>query len=510
MKNGRPILTGKNLSKQFNGNIVLEDVLITCREGSAIALVGENGAGKSTLMNMISGGLQPSDGTIELDGKAVSFRSSVDAREKGIAFAHQELSLMEEMTVGENIMLGREPRKGIWIDQKKLHEQAKEILQEIGYEMDVYAMVCDLSPAECQITEIAKAWSSNPRIFIFDEPTSSLNKEESEILFGFIKKILERNISVIMISHRMEDIYKTCDQVVVLKDGRFVFEAPLSETTEELLISKMVGRDFKNVYPERRKDKAERIKVSIRNGAVGTRVRGINIDVPEGTIVGIGGLEGQGQRELSRALFGLARFTGGDYFIDGKKVKIHSPADAIRHKISFVPEDRKSEGLCLALSVRENILSMVLKKNSRFGFMNKKAEDKDTEEGIRQLGIKVGHPRMKVSRLSGGNQQKIVFSKWIKTNPEILYLNEPTRGVDVQSKLEIYALIRELTRQGVSVVIFTSDMMELIGLSDEIYIMYEGRISGQISGREATEERIMQYSAKRAHTETEGEGSESV
>lgn len=510
VKNGRIILSGKNLSKEFHGNVVLEDVSITCTEGSAIALVGENGAGKSTLMNIISGGLAPSSGTIELDGRETIFHSSVDAREKGIAFAHQELSLMNEMTVGENIMLGREPRKGIWIDQKKLHEQAEEILQEIGYEMDVYAMVCDLSPAECQITEIAKAWSSNPRIFILDEPTSSLNKEESKILFGFIRKILEKNISVIMISHRMEDIYQTCDQVIVLKDGRFVFESPISETTEELLISKMVGRDFKNVYPERRKEKADKVKVSIRNGAVGSYVRGINIDVPEGTIVGIGGLEGQGQRELSRALFGLSRFTDGDYFIDGKKVKIHSPADAIRHKISFVPEDRKSEGLCLALSVKENILSMVLKKNSRFGFVDKKKEDTEAEEGIRQLGIKVSHPKMKVSRLSGGNQQKIVFSKWIKTNPEILYLNEPTRGVDVQSKLEIYALIRELTQTGVSVVIFTSDMMELIGLSDEIYIMYEGRISGHISGAEATEERIMQFSAKSPRIETEEEGSESV
>lgn len=508
METKNTILIGRNLSKEFNGNVVLEDVSIQCAEGTAIAIVGENGAGKSTLMNIISGGLTPSHGTIELDGETVTFKDPVAAKKKGIAFAHQEMSLMEEMTVGENIMLGREPMKGLWIDQKKLHEMAKEILEEIGYEIDVNTMVCDLSPAECQMTEIAKAWASNPRILILDEPTSSLNKAESEILFQFVKKILKKKVCVIMISHRMDDIYQTCDQVVVLKDGRFVFEAPVSETTEDLLISKMVGRDFKNAYPERRQEKAEKIKISIRNGEVGSYVQGIHIDVPEGTVVGIGGLEGQGQRELSRALFGLNPFTRGEYWIDGKKVKIHSPVDAIKMGIAYVPENRKSEGLCLSLSVQENILSMILQKNAKYGFIRKKKSEQETRDGIEQLKIKVNHPMMKTSNLSGGNQQKVVFSKWIKTNPKILYLNEPTRGVDVQSKLEIYDLIREQTKKGVSVVIFTSDLLELIGLSDEIYVMYEGRISGHISGAEATEEKIMQLSARTPVWNAEGKGEE--
>lgn len=447
-------------------------------------------------MNIISGGLMPSQGSIELDGKEIKFRDSVAAKEKGIAFAHQEMSLMEEMTVGENIMLGREPKKGFFIDQKALHEKAKEILAEIGYEIDVYSMVCDLSPSECQITEIAKAWASNPRILILDEPTSSLNKVESEILFRFVHRVLEKNVCVILISHRMDDIYQTCNRVFVLKDGRFVFEAAIEETNEELLISKMVGRDFKNAYPERRKEKANKIKVSVRNGEVNSYVNGINIDIPEGTVVGIGGLEGQGQRELSKALFGLTPFVRGDYYIDNEKVKINSPSDALKHKIAYVPEDRKTEGLCLSLSVQENILSMILNENSKYGFMNRKKEMMETKEGIDQLKIKVNNPGMKAGNLSGGNQQKVVFSKWIKTDPEILYLNEPTRGVDVQSKLEIYELIRNLTKKGVSVVIFTSDMLELIGLSDEIYVMYEGKISGHIMGRDATEEKIMQFSTR--------------
>ncbi len=496
MEERKKILVGKNLSKQFNGNIVLEDVSIECIEGTAIAIVGENGAGKSTLMNIISGGLSPTTGKIEINGEEIVLKNSIDAKKRGIAFAHQEMSLMAEMTVGENIMLGREPKKGPFIDQKKLHKQAQEILDEIGYQIDVNMMVKSLSPAECQITEIAKAWASNPRILILDEPTSSLNKNESKILFRFIENVLKKNVCVIMISHRMEDIYQTCTKVLVLKDGKFVFEGFLKETTEDMLISKMVGRDFQNVYPERRKEKAEKLKVSIRNGAVDSKIANINIDIPEGTVVGIGGLEGQGQRELSKALFGLVPFTSGEYFINGQKVKIHSPADAIKYKIAYVPEDRKQEGLCLSLSVKENILAMVLNKESKFGFVSKKMENKEAEAGIKQLKIKVNHPGMKVSNLSGGNQQKVVFSKWIKTNPEILYLNEPTRGVDVQSKLEIYELIRELTKQGVSVVVFTSDMLELIGLSDDIYIMYEGRISGHIRGEDATEEKIMRFSAK--------------
>lgn len=386
METKNKILTGKNLSKEFNGNVVLEDVSIECIEGTAIAIVGENGAGKSTLMNIISGGLSPSKGKIEMDGKEVVFRNSVAARKKGIAFAHQELSLMAEMTVGENIMLGREPMKGPFIEQKKLHEQAKEILDEIGYQIDVNRLVSNLSPSECQITEIAKAWASKPRILILDEPTSSLNKEESEVLFRFIRKILEKNVCVILISHRMDDIYQTCTQVFVLKDGKFVFESPLKDTTENMLISKMVGRDFKNVYPERRQKKSEKIKVSIRNGEVNSRIQKINIDIPEGTVVGIGGLEGQGQRELSKALFGLSPFTKGDYMIDGKKVKIHSPSEAIKYKIAYVPEDRKTEGLCLSLSVRENILAMILGKNAKFGFINKKWKNKKQKKESGNLG----------------------------------------------------------------------------------------------------------------------------
>ena len=492
------IVEGKNLSKEFNGNVVLKDVSISCETGKAIALVGENGAGKSTLMNLISGSLTPTSGSIFVDGKEVHYTSPEQAKRLGIAFVHQELSLMEEMTVGENIMLGREPKVRGLISQKQLHQEAEKILADIGYSINVHAIVSDLTPAEKQMTEIAKAWAGNPRVIIFDEPTSSLNKTESNILFSFIARIKAQDIAVVMISHRMDDIFETCDIAFVLKDGEFVFSKPVAETNEDELISRMVGREFKNAYPPRREDRSEKISVRLVDACVGNRVRNVNLEVPEGSIIGIGGLEGQGQRDLGRALFGIEPFTSGTYEINGKAVKIHSPRDAVRNGIAFVPDDRKAEGLVLPLSVEKNILSLILPRVSRYGIINKRAARQETMDGINQLKVRVADPQQEVQYLSGGNQQKVVFSKWIKTRPRILYLHEPTRGVDVQSKLEIYELVRGLAREGVSIVVFTSDILELIGLSDEIYVMYEGEISGHIYGKDATEEKVMQLSARNA------------
>ncbi|MCI8607736.1 MAG: sugar ABC transporter ATP-binding protein [Hungatella sp.] len=495
MERGKVMVEGRNLSKEFNGNVVLKDVSIQCVQGEGLALAGENGAGKSTLMNIISGGLSPSAGTILADGKECHFSCSKDGRKAGIAFVHQELSLMREMTAGENIMLGMEPRRGGWIDQKKLHEQASAVLEEIGYDIDAYELVRNLSPAQRQIVEIAKAWAASPRVLIFDEPTSSLNKAESDILFRFIGAIKKKGVSVIVISHRMDDIFATCDRVMVLKDGMFVFESPVKDTDSDEIISKMVGREFKNVYPPRNEVLSSDIKLELKNVSIGDLVKSVSLQVPRGAVIGIGGLEGQGQRHLSRGLFGIEPFTSGEYVINGQAKKIASPGDAVRNKIAFVSDDRKAEGLFLDLSCGENILSLSYRRNSRWGFVKKKQADREILEGIRQMNIKLDDQRQAVKSLSGGNQQKIVFSKWIKTNPQILILHEPTRGIDVQSKLEIYELIRRLTGEGVSVLVFTSDMLELIGISDEIYVMYEGRISGRVAGKDATEEAIMQLSA---------------
>lgn len=491
----RIIVEGKHLSKAFGSNVVLQDVSITCAEGEGIALAGENGAGKSTLMNLISGGLAPTSGSVWVDGKEYHFTSPRQARALGIAFVHQELSLMKEMTVGENIMLGQEPESHGLIRQKELHEKAEKILEDVGFSIDVHTLVRDLTPANRQIVEIAKAWADNPRVLIFDEPTSSLNKEESNQLFAFINRIKKQGVSVIVISHRMEDIFATCDRVIVLKDGSFVYSAPIEETDSDEIISRMVGREFKNAYPPRNETCSGEIRLELRNACVGSRVRNVNLKVPAGSVIGIGGLEGQGQRELSRALFGISPFTSGEYLIGGKAERIHNPVAAVKHKIAFVSDDRKAEGLFLPLSCAENILSLSLKRNSRMGLVSKSSARREVESGIESLNIKLSDQRQEVSSLSGGNQQKIVFSKWIKTEPDILILHEPTRGIDVQSKLEIYQLIRDLTKKGISVIVFTSDMLELIGISDMIYVMYEGEISGSMKGAEATEEKIMQLSA---------------
>lgn len=498
MAKGKLIAEGRNLSKAFGKNVVLEDVSIQCYEGEAIALSGENGAGKSTLMNIMSGGLQPTSGQVLVDGREQHFKSPSEAKRLGIAFVHQELSLMDEMTVGENILLGIEPRRHGIIQQKLLHKQAAEILKEVGFSIDVNLLVKNISPAEKQIVEIAKAWAIHPRIIIFDEPTSSLNSEEAEILFDFIKRIKKKSVSVILISHRMEDNFAACDRIVVLKDGRFVFSADTRETTVDEIVSKMVGRKLSAVYPSRNKAIPKEITLQLQHVSMGSKVQDVSLEVPAGTIIGIGGLEGQGQRELARAIFGIEPFTSGKVLLKGRQIRIDSPITAVKNKIAYVSDDRKAEGLFLPLSTGENIVSLVLDQHQRRGIVREKELDKEAAQGIEQLHIKVAGAGQLVKSLSGGNQQKIVFSKWIKAQPRILILHEPTRGIDVQSKLEIYQIVRDLTKQGASILLFTSDMLELIGLSDRIFVMYEGRITGSIDANEATEEKIMMLSTNTA------------
>ena len=498
MAKGKLIAEGRNLSKAFGKNVVLEDVSIQCYEGEAIALSGENGAGKSTLMNIMSGGLQPTSGQVLVDGREQHFKSPSEAKRLGIAFVHQELSLMDEMTVGENILLGIEQRRHGIIQQKLLHKQAAEILKEVGFSIDVNLLVKNISPAEKQIVEIAKAWAIHPRIIIFDEHTSSLNSEEAEILFDFIKRIKKKSVSVILISHRMEDNFAACDRIVVLKDGRFVFSADTRETTVDEIVSKMVGRKLSAVYPSRNKAIPKEITLQLQHVSMGSKVQDVSLEVPAGTIIGIGGLDGQGQRELARAIFGIEPFTSGKVLLKGRQIRIDSPITAVKNKIAYVSDDRKAEGLFLPLSTGENIVSLVLDQHQRRGIVREKELDKEAAQGIEQLHIKVAGPGQLVKSLSGGNQQKIVFSKWIKAQPRILILHEPTRGIDVQSKLEIYQIVRDLTKQGASILLFTSDMLELIGLSDRIFVMYEGRITGSIDANEATEEKIMMLSTNTA------------
>ncbi len=497
MENCELLLQGLSLSKQFNGNVVLNGVSIDCKKGNALALVGENGAGKSTLMNIISGSLEPDEGSILFEGKKVVFSNPHQARELGISFVHQEMSLLEELTVGENILLGMEPKVGkAFINATALHKQAESVLHEIGYKVPVEKIVSELTPAQKQMTEIAKAWAANPKLLILDEPSSSLNKAEADELFKFINQIKEKGVSIVLITHRLEEIFLCCDEVIVLKDGEMTAESKVKDITKDEIILKMVGREIKNTYPPKKTSLNEKNHLQLMFASVkDTLLHHINLEVPVGSVVGIGGLEGQGQRELARALFGINPFTSGQYLLNDVPVKIQSPKAAMKHGIAFLPDDRKLEGLALILSAEDNISMIVLDEIARNGVLERDALEKCAVEGIKTLNIKIQSHKQPVSSLSGGNQQKIVFSKWLKFKPSILILHEPTRGIDVQSKLEIYDLIRKLTETGISVLLFTSDMLELIGLSDRIYVLYEGKISGCIDGNNATEEAIMQLSA---------------
>ena len=494
-QNRQIILEGKNLTKRFYSNTVLNDVSIQCRRNTVLALVGENGAGKTTLMNIISGGLQPDGGTIFLDNRQIFLKNSHDARTMGISFVHQELSLFELLTVGENIMLGVEPFKWRFIGEKELNKKARSILEYLDYDIDTVQMVEDLSPAEKQIVEIAKAWITKPQLLILDEPTSRLNKIESNKLFKFIRQAKEDGVSIILITHRLDEVFEVCDEAAVLRDGIITACEPVANLTKNILINKMVGREVTNAFPPRCETCSSEIALELRHAEINNVLSDINIKVPRGSVVGIGGLEGQGQRQLIRALFGIIPFSGGEYLIGNQKVNIKNPVDALRSGIGFVPDDRKTEGLALPLSIEENMNLLILKTLSRFGFVNSKRSREFVEKGRRILDIKMDSSRQSVLSLSGGNQQKIVFSKWIWINPEILLLHEPTRGVDVQSKLEIYTLIRDLCRKGVSVILVSSDMLELIGISDLIYVMYEGKIIGSLLGEEATEEKLMTLSS---------------
>ena len=493
---GENILECRNITKSFFYNTVLKDVSFYIEKRSVIALVGENGAGKSTLMNIIGGAIKLDGGEIEFDGKKIIFDSPYKARMAGISFVHQELSLFDHLTVAENIMAGREPKgKNKLLSGSKLIFEAEQIMNEVGFKVPVDKIVFQCSPAEQQMVEIAKAYSSNLKLLILDEPTSSLNKNETEILFDFIRRIKEKGISVIFITHRMDEIFEVSDRVIVLKDGKVSLEEDACKLDRDKIISAMVGREASQAFPERISKKSERVIFSIKNAGKMKVLQDINLDVPEGKIVGIGGLEGQGQRELAQAVFGIQPFDSGECYLNGNKIIIKSPSQAIKNGISYIPDERKTHGLALKLGVRQNLTMLILKNLSTYGFLKNKEEKSITKNLIEKFNIKINDIEEPVQNLSGGNQQKIIFAKWMSNSPKLMVLHEPTRGIDVNSKLEIYKTVREMANHGTGVMLFSSDMMELIGLSDEIIIMYGGKIAGKLEAYNATEEMIMTLSA---------------
>ena len=495
MVNETAILRMEGITKTFPGVKALDDVRFDVCAGEIHALAGENGAGKSTLMKILSGEYLADSGTIQLKGKAVRIANPQTAQNMGIAIINQELALIPYLSVGQNIFLGREPvkRYSKLVDWKKLNQGAKKYLDRLNLDFGPETPVMDLSIAQQQMVEVAKALSFDAEILIMDEPTSALTEKESEVLFGLIRELRDRGIAVIYISHRMEEIKLLADRITVFRDGCYVATSRISNITIEGIIHQMVGRKLQEHAPAASNQSEKNLLKIVDLTSRRSGIEKINLSLAKGEILGISGLVGAGRSELARAIFGVDSIDTGDIIIDGRKVKIKSTKDAIEAGIGLVPENRKEQGLLLNMTVGENITINILKKLSRFLFLNKKKALDIAREYIHKLKVKTPGYMEKTINLSGGNQQKIVIAKWLTVQPRIMILDEPTRGIDIGAKNEIYALINELAVSGMGILIISSELPEILRLCNRIAVMSQGKITAILSSAEASQELIMQY-----------------
>lgn len=495
--NNDVILEMKNITKSFPGVKALDNINLTLKKGKVHALLGENGAGKSTLMKILSGIYKPDNGQIILNGSSKEFKGTKEAQNEGISIIHQELNLCWNLSVAANIFIGREA-KGIlgYLESSTLNKEAEKILKylEVGF-IDPKQLVSELSIAQQQMIEIAKAVSIDAKILIMDEPTSSLTDNEVRILFKVIKNLTSQGVAIVYISHKLEEIFEICDEVTVIRDGQYVGTMDVKEATEDKLIQMMVGRALGYIYPESDSEIKDEVVLSVKDLNKEGLIRNISFELKKGEILGFSGLVGSGRTEMAKVLFGRYKKDSGTIKIFDEEVDIKTPKDAIDKGMAFVTEDRKKEGLVLILSVLENIISANLNKVLKnFGFIDRKKEKLIALDEIKKLSIKTPDENTKVRSLSGGNQQKVILGKWLAGNPKILILDEPTRGIDVGAKSEIYSIMRELTKQGVSIIMISSELPEILGMCDRIAVMKEGEIRGIIDKEEATQELIMQYS----------------
>lgn len=484
------LLDMKQIIKSFNGVEVLHGIDFSLRAGTVHALMGENGAGKSTLMKVLAGVHKCDDGEIWLKGKKTEIQSPRHAQELGIAMIHQELSPVPEMTVAENIFLGREPRKGLFVDYKKMYTDTEKLLGEMKVRVSPRAKIGRLKVADQQLIEISKAISLNADIIVMDEPTSAITDQEVEILFKTIADLKKKGTGIIYISHKMDEIFRIADDITVLRDGTYVNSWEAKDIDNNTLIKNMVGRELNEIFPKI-KVPAKNVVMEIRHFTKENQFEDISFLVREGEILGIAGLIGAGRTELMNAIFGLEKPDSGEVFFEGKKVEIRRPSDAIRHGIAYVTEDRKNEGLVLEMGVGQNITIASMKTLSSGMFIKRQEEKKTIDDQIRALRIKVHSPRQLVGKLSGGNQQKVVLAKWMMKNPKLLILDEPTRGIDIGAKSEIYKLMGEFVEKGNSIIMISSEMPEAMGMSDRILVLSNGRLSGELSREEFAQEDIM-------------------
>jgi len=490
----QPILEITGLSKSFGPIRALRSVRFDLRKGEIHALAGENGAGKSTLMNIIDGIVWPDEGEIRLDGRPVTITSPAQAQELGIGFVHQEIALCPDISVAENIFMATtNSSRALLMDYRDLERRAAAILRDLG-DIDPATLVRSLSISQQQLVEIAKALTLDCRVLILDEPTAALTEREAQVLFAIMRRLAEQGISIIYISHRMVEIFDNCDRVTVLRDGAWITTLDIADTTPSAVVAAMVGRVLDNLYPPKL-DPAERtgeIVLDVRNLNERNRFRDVSFALEKGEILGLAGLIGAGRSEIVKGICRLEGEVTGEVFLAGRRLMLASYSDAIAEGIVYLSEDRKGDGLFLDMSIAQNVSALALRQiASGAGIIDDGRETEQAERLGKRLNLKCGHVRQPVSSLSGGNQQKVAIAKMLSVNPRVIFLDEPTRGVDVGAKAEIHRILRGLASEGVGIVVISSELPELIGVCDRALVVSEGRIAGEVSGAEMTEERIM-------------------
>ena len=490
---GDVILTMKGIDKKFPGVQALSHVDLEIREGEVLALMGENGAGKSTLMKVLTGIYKKDAGTISYEGREVEYSNPREAQENGIVIVHQELNMMGHLTVAQNIFIGREPKNGFLIDDAKMNSEAKKLFDQLNIDIDPKETMRRLTVGKQQMCEIAKAISHKAKVIIFDEPSAALTESEIEQLFKIIRSLRDQRMGIVYISHRMDEIKKITDRVTVMRDGCYVGTLITEECTKSDIINMMVGRViFEAPKTESRVPPDAPVVLKVEHLNAGRMVQDVSFELHKGEILGFSGLMGAGRTEMARALFGADPRESGDIYIKGNKVNIKTPQDAVQNGIGYLSEDRKRYGIVLQKSITENTTMTCLPRYCKSGFIDKGTEKKVTQQYVDTLKTKTPGIDQLVINLSGGNQQKVVIAKWLLTNPKVLILNEPTRGIDVGAKVEIYKLMEELCQKGIAIIMVSSELPETIGITDRILVFRDGQIRGEFNRKEFTQKSILQ------------------
>ena len=481
----------KGIDKSFGGNPVLRDAGFVLTDGEIHALMGENGAGKSTLMKILTGVYTKDAGTVIVDGKEVVYKNPQEAEKAGIVFIHQELNVLFDLTVEENMFLGKEIHNRFGVcDSRAMRAEVKKILDTLGVKIDPSEKMDRLSIGQQQMIEIAKALMVDAKVIIMDEPTAALTQKETEVLFKVVRSLKNKGVSIVYISHRMEEIFDLCDRITILRDGQYIGTREIAKTDMAEVVKMMIGREIGERYPER-DVKIGDVVFEVKNLSCEGIFRDVNFEVRAGEVLGVAGLMGAGRTEIMQSIFGNMPNVSGQIFMDGKEIHNKTPQDAMKNGIGFITEDRKTEGLMLEESIMKNISIANLGKISKNGVLNAGAEEAMVKKGIEELKIRCTGADHTCNQLSGGNQQKVVFAKWIFTDPKLLILDEPTRGVDIGAKKEIYSIINDLAKRGVAIIMVSSELPEVLGMSDRVMIVHEGKISGFIDRNEANQENVM-------------------